>query len=105
MNAVVIVGIPYHQPTPRVQAKIAYYDKAFKGQGWNLGYLNPAMERANQASGRPIRKLDDKGAIVFLDERFVQRKAWISEWVRDLIQVIPDKKNQLAHALLNFWIK
>ena len=29
MNAAIIVGIPYHMPTPRAEAKIKYYDKQF----------------------------------------------------------------------------
>jgi len=33
MNAVIIVGIPYHLQTPRVKAKIAYYDRQFNRQG------------------------------------------------------------------------
>jgi len=35
-----------------------------------FGYLYPAMQRANQASGRSIRKETDKGAIIFMDSRF-----------------------------------
>ena len=73
MNSVIIVGIPYHMPTPRVEAKIKYYDTQFNRQGWNFAYLYPAMQRANQASGRPIRKETDKGEIIFMDERFKKR--------------------------------
>ena len=39
MNAVIIVGLPYHLPTPRVKAKIAYYDKVFRKQGWLFAYF------------------------------------------------------------------
>ncbi|GAG84101.1 unnamed protein product [marine sediment metagenome] len=104
MNAVIIAGIPYHLPTPRVKAKIKYYNKVFKNQGWVFGYLYPAMQRANQASGRPIRKENDKGVIVFLDSRFKERLGWISEWVRDEIEIIPDHKNSIRSHLANFWL-
>ncbi|MBY9009600.1 MAG: hypothetical protein KGD74_07035 [Candidatus Lokiarchaeota archaeon] len=70
MNAVMIAGLPYHFLSAQVKAKIIYYDKVFNNQGWNFAYLYPAMQRANQASGRPIRKERDKGAIIFMDERF-----------------------------------
>ena len=33
MNAVIVVGIPYHLPTPRVEAKIMYYNHQFNNQG------------------------------------------------------------------------
>ncbi|MHA1658322.1 MAG: helicase C-terminal domain-containing protein [Promethearchaeota archaeon] len=103
MNAVIIAGFPYHLPTPRVKAKIEYYDKVFNKQGWNFGYLYPAIQRANQASGRPIRKISDKGAIVFLDSRFKQKYNWISEWVRKEIEIVPDKKDAIVQNLYPFW--
>ena len=103
MNSVVIAGIPYHLPTPRVEAKIAYYDKAFNGKGWNLAYLYPAIQRANQASGRPIRKITDKGALIFMDSRFKQKLNWISPWIRNQIKVIPDRSNLITQELYNFW--
>ena len=103
MNAVIIAGIPYHLPTPRVEAKIKYYDKVFFKQGWNYAYLSPAMQRANQASGRPIRKVSDKGVIVFMDSRFEQRLKWISEWVRKEIEIIADDLTQIKSILIKFW--
>ena len=103
MNSVIVAGFPYHLPTPRVNAKIKYYDKIFRRQGWNFAYLYPAIQRANQASGRPIRKITDKGAIIFLDSRFKAKNKWISEWIREEIEIIPDKPNALIQVLNPFW--
>ena len=103
MNAVIIAGFPYHMPTPRVEAKIKYYDKVFNKQGWNFAYLYPAVQRANQASGRPIRKINDKGAIIFLDSRFITKSKWISEWIRTELKIIPDKSNAIFQELSPFW--
>ncbi|MFO8019096.1 MAG: ATP-dependent DNA helicase [Promethearchaeia archaeon] len=103
MNTVIVAGFPYHLPTPRVEAKIEYYDKVFNNQGWNFAYLYPAIQRANQASGRPIRKVEDKGAIIFLDSRFKQKYKWISSWVKNQIEIVPDKKNALIQQLYPFW--
>ena len=102
MNAVIIVGIPYHFQSPRVKAKIEYYNKVFNRQGWVFAYLYPAMQRANQASGRPIRKESDKGVIVFMDSRFKDRIGWISDWVKKEIQIIPANKS-LRNQLSIFW--
>lgn len=103
MNSIIVAGFPYHLPTPRVQAKIKYYDKVFNDQGWNFGYLYPAIQRANQAAGRPIRKMEDKGAIIFMDSRFKQKHQWISEWIRKELELIPDKKGLLIQTLSPFW--
>jgi DNA excision repair protein ERCC-2 len=103
MNGVIIAGFPYHLPTPRVEAKIKYYDKVFNRQGWNFAYLYPAIQRANQASGRPIRKLTDKGVIVFMDSRFKEKYNWISPWMREEIEIIPDLPNILKDKTQSFW--
>lgn len=103
MNSVIIAGLPYHLPTPRVEAKIKYYDKVFNRQGWNFAYLYPAIQRANQASGRPIRKISDKGALIFMDSRFKAKYKWISDWVRKELEIIPDKPNAISQNLSPFW--
>jgi len=103
MNSVVIAGFPYHLPTPRVEAKIEYYDKVFNKQGWNFAYLYPAIQRANQASGRPIRRLTDKGSLIFMDSRFKNKYQWISEWVKKELELVPDKKNAISQRLYPFW--
>ncbi|MFW9820798.1 MAG: helicase C-terminal domain-containing protein [Candidatus Thorarchaeota archaeon] len=104
MNSVIIAGIQYHLLTPPANARIDYYNKAFFGQGWLLGHLYPAMERANQAAGRPIRKENDKGAIIFLDSRFKFKKKLISDWIRKEIEVVPDEFNEITKRLKGFWI-
>ncbi len=104
MNAVIMVGVPFHLPSPRIKAKINYFDKMFgKKSGWNMAYLAPAMQRANQASGRPIRKEEDKGFIVFMDERFKERAAWLSNWVKRDLLVIGDKPGLLSKFAKKFW--
>ena len=103
MNSVIVAGFPYHLPTPRVEAKIKYYDKVFNRQGWNFAYLYPAVQRANQASGRPIRKISDKGAIIFMDQRFKAKLNWISEWIRKEVEFLPDIENSLLESLQPFW--
>ncbi len=103
MNSVIIAGFPYHLPTPRVDAKIKYYDKVFDKQGWNFGYLYPAVQRANQASGRPIRKITDNGAIIFMDSRFKAKYKWISDWIRNELEIVPDKENAIIQHLYPFW--
>jgi DNA excision repair protein ERCC-2 len=70
MNSVVIVGVPYAEPTPKVKAQISYFEECYPGLGREYGYVIPAMKKASQAAGRPIRTLEDKAAMIFLDYRF-----------------------------------
>ena len=74
-----------------------------KRKGWNYGYLFPAYLKANQASGRPIRKKDDKGGIIFMDWRFTENMGWISTWVRKNIKIIDDIRGDITNNLKNLW--
>jgi DNA excision repair protein ERCC-2 len=105
MNSVVVVGVPYAEPTPRIKAQIEYYDKHFPGYGREYGYVLPAMKKASQAAGRPIRTLDDRGAIVFLDFRFATNycKNFLPSWITSGMKVLPDKKGILAAEVSNFF--
>ena len=103
MNAVIIVGVPYQSITKRLNARIEYYNKIFQNQGWLLAYLYPAMQRANHAAGRPVRREGDKGAIVFLDFRFKHQLKWMSEWIQENLRVVPDKTNIISQDLKAFW--
>ncbi|MBW3015862.1 ATP-dependent DNA helicase [Candidatus Woesearchaeota archaeon] len=69
LKCVIVVGVPLQKPDLETQELIRYYDKLF-GKGWDYGYLFPAMNRCFQSSGRCIRSETDRGAIVFLDQRF-----------------------------------
>jgi len=104
MNAVIIAGLPFHKPTPRLDAKIKYYDEVFgPGKGWNYAYLDPAIKRANQAAGRPIRKLEDKGAIILMDDRFNQYRHLLSKWfVQDMV-IVPNKPKKIVEQLKSFF--
>ena len=105
MNSVIVVGVPYAEPTPRVKAQIEYYDKCFPGFGREYGYILPAMKKASQAAGRPIRTLDDRGAIVFLDYRFATNycRSFLPSWITYGMKTLPNEKNVLANEIRNFF--
>lgn len=105
METVIIVGVPYARPTPRVNAQIQYYEKRFPRHGREYGYSWPALRKAAQAAGRPIRKLDDRGAIIFLDSRFATEycKSLIPLWIRRDIKVLPDEEGRIARELSRFF--
>ncbi len=105
MNSVIVVGVPYAEPTPRVKAQIEYYEKRFPGYGREYGYVLPAMKKASQAAGRPVRTLDDVGAIIFMDYRFATAycKSFLPLWVRDGLKILPYKDDVLAQELKAFF--
>ncbi len=71
MESVVVVGVPYARPGPREKVRIQYFEQQFPTKGRDYGYVLPALRSASQAAGRSVRRLDDRGAIVFLDDRYI----------------------------------
>lgn len=54
-----------------------------EGRGFEYAYLYPGMNKVQQAAGRVIRTMEDKGIILLLDERFVTRQVvetFPAEW-------------------------
>jgi DNA excision repair protein ERCC-2 len=105
MNSVIVVGVPYAEPTPRVRAQIEYYEKRFPQLGREYGYILPAMKKASQAAGRPIRTLEDKGAIIFMDYRFATPycRSFLPSWVNNGLKKLPDQDKALAHEIRGFF--
>lgn len=50
-----------------------YFEKK-NGKGFDYAYLYPGMNKVLQSAGRVIRTETDKGVILLLDERFLQRQ-------------------------------
>jgi DNA excision repair protein ERCC-2 len=105
MNSVVVVGVPYARPTPRIESLIQYFDSRFNGRGRDYAYVLPAMTRATQAAGRPVRRLDDKGAIILLDQRFATPylKRFMPQWLAEVTRTIPDNPDMVAQQLEAFF--
>ncbi len=105
MESVVVVGVPYARPTPRVEALIDYFDKRFNGKGRDYAYVLPAMTRSIQSAGRPVRRLDDRGVIVLLDQRFATPylRRFIPSWLDEVIEVVPDDPIDVASRVSSFF--
>jgi len=59
-----------------------YYDSRY-GSGFDFAYVYPAMAKVIQAAGRVIRSDSDRGLIVLMDQRFIEKQyalAMPSDW-------------------------
>ena len=82
LKAVIIVGLPLQKPDPETKLFIEYYGDKFE-KGVEYGYILPAITKCLQNAGRCIRSETDKGAIIFLDERYTSPSyydCFPSEW-------------------------
>ena len=70
--------------------------------GFSYAYLYPGMNKVLQAAGRVIRTEEDKGVIMLLDERFMQRQyqeIFPREW--DDMEVCSRK--EIGRKIEGFW--
>lgn len=78
-----------------------YFDTQ-KGSGFSYAYQYPGMNKVLQAAGRVIRTTSDVGAILLLDDRFLQssyQKLFPREWFpHDVVTL-----NSLPEYLSRFW--
>lgn len=78
------------------------YFEEKKGSGFEYAYLYPGVNKVFQAGGRVIRTVNDKGAILLLDERFLQRQyqeLFPREWFPyDVVDV-----KEMKQVLADFW--
>ncbi len=78
-----------------------YFNKRNK-DGFAYAYRFPGMNKVLQAAGRVIRTTEDKGAILLLDDRFLQadyQSLFPKEWFPYEVATI----NTIEEKLKNFW--
>ncbi len=100
----VIVGIGLPGLSYEREAISAYYDDKYE-EGKQFAYIYPGMNRVLQAAGRVIRREDDKGAIILIDDRFadpIYKKIIPKLWSG--MKFVSDAKD-LKKDLDDFWKK
>lgn len=78
-----------------------YFDRCGEA-GFSYAYLYPGMNKVLQAAGRVIRTAVDRGVILLLDERFLERQyqeVFPREWDEYEIGTIRD----VEESMRKFW--
>ena len=105
MQSVIVIGIPYAPPSVQTQSQIEYLESKFPKKGRALAYQIPAINRASQAAGRPVRSLNDVAFIMLGDERFSQKNVFeqLPGWIRDSVERIDYNPNELGKRVTIFF--
>ncbi len=78
----VIIGAGMPTPTPEREAMREYYQQLYEA-GHEYAYIYPGMNRVLQAAGRVIRRDEDRGVLLLIDDRLreqVYRKILPEHW-------------------------
>ena len=98
----VVVGIGMPGLSYEREAIAEYYQEKYE-EGKQFAYIYPGMNRVFQAAGRVIRREDDRGVIVLIDDRFddpIYKKSLPKLWSG--VKFIGDAKT-LREELDKFW--
>ena len=98
----VIVGIGIPALSYEREAMAEYFEEKYE-EGKQYAYIYPGMNRVFQAAGRVIRREDDRGVIVLIDDRFddpIYKKSLPALWKGvKFLQTPKDLKAELEE----FW--
>jgi DNA excision repair protein ERCC-2 len=80
-----------------------YYETSYQA-GFEYAYTYPAMAKAVQSAGRVIRSEDDKGIIIMMDNRFLE-KNYANSLPQDWFQTSPQElvSTSILKDLTKFW--
>ena len=98
----VVVGIGMPSLSYEREAMSEYYEEKYEA-GKQYAYIYPGMNRVLQAAGRVIRREDDRGVIVLIDDRFddpIYKKSIPTLWRG--MEYVGDAK-ELNERLKEFW--
>ena len=68
----IIVGVGLPQINPLTEQRKLYFEETFN-EGYRYAYIYPGFNKVMQAVGRVIRTEDDRGIVMLIDNRYIQR--------------------------------
>ena len=78
-----------------------YFDEK-NGYGFDYAYQYPGMNKVLQAAGRVIRTMEDRGVIVLIDDRFLQ-KGYQALFPREWWPYRIVNRNNVGQTVRQFW--
>lgn len=98
---VIIIGVGIPQICLERDIIREYFERKY-GLGYEFAYLYPGFNKVMQSAGRVIRTEEDKGIILLIDERFLQ-KNYIRIFPKEWFPYTKVNKCNLGFHLDSFW--
>jgi DNA excision repair protein ERCC-2 len=73
LASVVVVGVGMPQVNRQTRQLQDWYQVRY-GSGFDYAYVYPGMQKVDQALGRVVRRLDDRGRALLIDPRYGERR-------------------------------
>ncbi len=102
LEMVIIVGVPYPEPTVKVRAQRRYYARRYGNElAFTFSSVIPAMRKVNQAIGRLVRSPSDYGVVVLMDERYRRLTSYLPSWIRLAGEYTMDSLRDMLHDIVH----
>ena len=89
LEVVFMAGIPFERVTLKTSLYIQYYKEIYgEERGEFYSYVVPALRRASQALGRVLRSEEDTGIFFLGDERYINYRALLPEYIVARMKII-----------------
>ena len=101
-TVIVGVGLPGLSSERNIMRE--YFDSTREGRGYDYAYTYPGMNNVLQAAGRVIRRDDDRGIVVLIDDRYASERylpLYPEHW-RGNMYAVGDPAS-LREVALRFW--
>lgn len=98
----VVVGTGLPQVGTRTELLRRYFDEENEGTGFSFAYQYPGINKVLQAAGRVIRTAEDRGVIVLLDARFLERRT-LALFPREWEEYTVCTAENVREVLKEFW--
>lgn len=102
LSGVIVVGVGLPMINESNNQLKTYYDEVFE-KGFDYAYTYPGMNKVIQAVGRVIRRHEDYGIAILIDDRFATKpylNLFPPEWKH---YEIAKNSHDLKHILSSFW--
>jgi DNA excision repair protein ERCC-2 len=98
-----VVGPPLPQYDIERETMRKYYQESY-GEGFEYAYSYPAMAKSVQAAGRVIRSESDRGVIILMDRRFMD-KDYVKSMPKDWFTTSPNElvSQSILSDVSAFW--
>jgi DNA excision repair protein ERCC-2 len=98
-----VIGPPLPHFDVERESMKKYYEQHYQ-QGFDYAYAFPAMAKSVQAAGRVIRTEQDRGVIILMDSRFLDR-SYVKSMPKDWFQKEPQElvSKSILQEIKDFW--
>jgi len=101
IKTVILIGVPFEEPSYLLNEKINYWERKFPGKGKEYAYFLPAVRKSIQSIGRAMRRKESNLNVILADGRYSEEYLFklLPKWLKKDMIIINYFKGKLKRIL------